>query len=483
MLVYLMSFEKKKNSTKKPTLTDAKRFDCTLKERTSVVSPVLIFNPNNATFPATAFTPGAYTYCYIPQFERYYFVSDWSYALGVWECSCTVDVLASFKTTIGNSSEYVLRSSHSYTTEVSDILYPVTTDYAVTRTIIDLGLNSTGFYILGIISNSSAVSEGAISYYVMTATEMSNFKSYLMSETFLSANGLNNLTEINKELVKVIYNPYQYIVSCKFFPFDYPSSIGTAVTSINFGWWSIPMPARLISGLTLFSKQSQTFTALAHPQESRGRYFNHAPYTEIYLVHPMIGTILLDSNKIEKTNTVMITITADAYSGQGIIDITNTTRGIRLYESVLNLASDIPLAQINTDVIGVARTAIDSAGNIASSIASGVMSGGIGGAIGGAITGAASGILNTIEASIPILQASGQNGNKANYYIPADIYTVHRKVVDEDNTHRGRPLCKIKTISSIPGYILCSDADIDLNCFDMEKDIIVNYMNTGFYYE
>ena len=490
MQVYMFAFAKKKNSTKLPNLANGTRFDMQLKDDTSVLSPALIVNPATTGMP-NPFNPSFFNYVFIPTFSRYYFINDYEFKDGLWTIYLSVDVLASFKNAIGNLSEYVTRSSSTFETSISDKMYPVTTNYAVNKTQLDLGLSSTGFYVLGIISNSSAVSEGAISYYIMTAAEMANFKAYLMSETFLTDNGLNNLQEINKEMIKVLYNPYQYLVSCKFFPLAYPSDTGTAVSSINFGWWSIPMTARQISGLCIFTKQSQQFTAPSHPQASRGRYLNHAPYTEIYLTHPMIGTILLDSNKIEATNKVLIAITADAISGQGVIDITNATRGIRLYESVINFAQDIPLAQINTDVIGLARTAVNSAGSIITGAVAGGMAGAIAGPIGaavggvlGAIVSSPSEILNCLEASVPILQGSGVNGNKANYYFPADIYVINRQIVNEDKANRGRPLCQVKTLNTLPGFILCADAHIDsIVCYDTERSLIKSFLEAGFYYE
>lgn len=502
MIVNLYGFQKKKNSTAQPSISSATVLnDVELKDDTSVLTPVLLINQNTSGMPVP-FVPSYFTYAYIPKFDRYYYINDARWVSGLWELYLSVDVLASFKNTIGNLTEYVLRCSNTFDTSISDITYPVTTNYAVTKSPIDLRLDSTGFYVLGIISNSSAVSEGAISYYIMTAAEMANFKSYLMSETFLTANGLADLEEINKNLVKCIYNPYQYIVSCKYFPMAYPSNEGTAVTSINFGWWTIPQAARLVSGLVIFSKQSQEFTQAAHPQASRGRYLNHAPYTELYVMHPMIGTILLDSNKIEATNKVIITITADGISGQGVIDITNTTRGIRLYESIINFAQDIPLAQINTDVLGLARTAVNSAGDLIAGAAAGMAGGVVGGAVGamiggptggatgafiggavGALAGGGSGILNTIQASIPILQSSGVNGNKANYYFPADFYTVHRQIVNEDNAHRGRPLCQVKTLNTIPGFILCADGHFSASCYESERQAVNDYLRAGFYYE
>ena len=475
MNIYLFGYSKKKNSTIKPSLNMGDSFDCELKEDTSILNPVIIFNQNTEGMPVP-FTPAYYTYAYIDKFERYYFINNWKYVMGgLWECYLSVDVLATYKTLIGNLSEYVLRSASSFSTEISDGIYPCTSNFAVSKSMIDLGLSTTGFYVVGLISNSSSVSEGAVSYYIMTASQMANFKSYLMSETFLSNNGLASLAEMDKNLVKCVYNPYQYIVSCKFFPFAVPSGTGTSVTSVNFGWWSIPQSAKLISGLNTITKQSPSFTAVAHPQASRGRYLNHAPFTEIYVMQPFIGTVLLDSNKIEATNQVMITITCDLISGEAVIDITNTTRGLRLYESVISFAQDIPLAQISQDVIGMARTAVNTVGDIVSGFRSG--------GIAGAITGGASGILNTIESSIPILQSSGVNGNKANYYFPADFYTVHRQVVDEDKAHRGRPLCATRTINTLDGFIMCADAHAEISCLNEERAMIVDFMNNGFYYE
>ena len=474
MNVYLFGFQKKKNSTLQPALTDGTLFPCQLKDDTTVLNPVLVLNASSQGMPVP-FTPSFYTYAFIDKFSRYYIVTDWKYVSGLWECYLSVDALATYKNLIGNLSEYILRSSYTFATEISDGIYPTTTNYAVTKSMIDLGLSTTGFYVVGIISNSSSVSEGAISYYIMTASQMANFKSYLMSETFLSNNGLASLAEIDKNLVKCIYNPYQYIVSCKFFPFTVPSGMGTSVTSVNFGWWTIPQSAKLISGLNTVSKQSPDFTAPEHPQASRGRYLNHAPFTEIYVMQPFIGTVVLDSNKIEATNKVRFTVTCDLISGDAIIDITNMTRGLRLYESVITFAQDIPLAQMSQDVLGMARSAVDTVG--------GAVSGFLSGGIGGAIANAASGIINTLESSIPIMQSSGVNGNKANYYVPADFYVVHRQVVNEDRAHKGRPLCDTKVINTIPGYIVCSDAHAEISCYDTERSTIIDYMNNGFYYE
>lgn len=473
MNVILWSFDKKKNSTARPTITDGTQFtNVQLKEETSVINPVLLFNPNSTGMPVP-FNPSYFNYCLISSFTKYYFIDDWQYLNGIWACYLKEDVLATFRSGIGALSEYVVRSASSYNGYISDLFYPTHTNLSMSRTTLNLGLNLTGFYIIGVINNLSTASTGAITYYFVSATQMANIKSYLMSETFLANNGLNNLQEINKELVKVLYNPYQYIASCKFIPMSFPTS-GTD-ENINFGWWAVPFQGRRMPSVGYVATSNLTFNVSAHPQASRGSYLNHAPYTERYLIHPLIGTILLDSNKIDAGDQILLMITCDVITGEATVQISDTTKNITLYESSIMLGVDIQLAQINTDVINMARTAIDSTANVISKV--GNLD------IVGAISTSATGILNTLESSIPILQTNGSNGNMSMFNLPVNFIQCYRQLVNEDLAHKGRPLCEVKTINTLSGYIQCSDAHAELACYDIERQEIVNYMNTGFYYE
>lgn len=64
-------------------------FSGKLREETSVTSPVVLMELEN---------PSGYNYAYIPEFMRYYFISDMvSVRNGLWRISMQVDVLESFK--------------------------------------------------------------------------------------------------------------------------------------------------------------------------------------------------------------------------------------------------------------------------------------------------------------------------------------------------------------------------------------------------
>lgn len=70
-------------------LTSMNVFSGTLREETSIISPVVLMELEN---------PSSYNYAYIPEFGRYYFINDIvSVRKGLWRISMQVDVLESFK--------------------------------------------------------------------------------------------------------------------------------------------------------------------------------------------------------------------------------------------------------------------------------------------------------------------------------------------------------------------------------------------------
>ena len=83
MLVNLYSFSKRPNSTKQPPVSDPSMkvlSNVQLKEGTNFLNPVLIFSPN---LLSGTFSPSAFNYASIPYWERYYYITDWTWANGV----------------------------------------------------------------------------------------------------------------------------------------------------------------------------------------------------------------------------------------------------------------------------------------------------------------------------------------------------------------------------------------------------------------
>lgn len=76
------------------TLTNGLTLTGSLRNESSVINPTILIETTN---------PSSYNYAYIPEFGRYYFITDMvSVRTNLWRMSLSVDVLMSFKTQILN---------------------------------------------------------------------------------------------------------------------------------------------------------------------------------------------------------------------------------------------------------------------------------------------------------------------------------------------------------------------------------------------
>ena len=494
----LYSFAKKDNSTKQPTLETAKLVQGILKEPCSIMTPIVRIErlTNDAM-------PFQYTYAKWVDAGRYYFIEDWTWVNGLWEVRMKEDVLATFKTQIGNTTEYVLRtdSTTDFNGEITDTTYPATTDIVSESYSLDNIFTTdltVGCYIVGIISGGQTQAVGAISYYAMSSTEFGSFKAKLFSDDNLIAMGLAvldpstgdlipTITDISLELLKTMYNPYQYIVSCIWFPFGksaIPSS--TAVTGIKIGWWDYPT----LTGNRLYAQTfelgNEQFAITAHPQASRGSYLNYAPYTRRTIIG-RFGSVPIDTTLFSVGNKINISYMIDLITGQCYCKISrrdetpSTPAEDLIAERNFLIGVPIQIAQVGTDYLGTAVSALNTIPQIMGGALSGLVSGK--GAVMGAIAGGASGIYNTLQSAMPQVETSGQNGSFLAPVNNTHIVEQFYKIVDEDIEHRGRPLCELRQLNTLSGYILCAEGDIDISCYDNERKEIMRYLTEGFFWE
>ena len=492
------TFAKKDNSTKLPTLETAKVVQGILKEPCSVMNPVIKIErlPNDAM-------PFQYTYAKWVEANRYYFIEDWTWADGLWEVRMKEDVLATYKVAIGNTTEYVLRtdSTVNFNGEITDTAYPATTDI-VTESYSLSNVFTTditvGCYIVGIISGGQTQAVGAISYYAMTSSEFGALKDKLFSEDNLEIMGIIDtsttpptqlVTDLSQEVLKTMYNPYQYVVSCMWFPFGVNAipSINSQ-TGIKIGWWEYPT----LSGNRIYAQTfelgNEQFAITAHPQASRGSYLNYAPYTRRTLVG-RFGSVPIDTTMFVVGNKINISYMIDLITGQCYTKISRRDESVSppsedlLAERNFLLGVPIQIAQVGTDYLGTAVSALNSVNGTFSSAGQGFISGGITGAITGAIAGVANGIYNTRQSAMPQVETSGQNGSFLAPVNNTHVVEQFYKIVDEDISHRGRPLCELRQLNTLSGFILCAEGDIDISCYDNERKEIIRYLTEGFFWE
>lgn len=441
----MYTFNKKLNSTKQPSGSGTS-VSAVMKDNTSVLSPHFILKDFNTSWN------------YIKWGSRYYFVDDIvllsnSHA----EYVCRTDVLATFKSVIGSSSQYVLRAASQYNPYIVDTKYPAKASASLSQTLLSgLAVDSTGIYVIGIISEND--SENAVTYYTLGPSNFSALMQALFDTSYLNAQDIS--TELQKELV----NPMQYVTSCYWFPFTAQQAAGD-MAQIKFGWWDSGVYAGKLSESGRIVSLEATFSLPGHPQVSRGNYLNDAPYTRHTLNCYTFGSIPLDPAPFADGSAGAIQIDVDLYTG--IAQMYVACNGSRLFTTVSQFGVPIQLAQSQGNIVSGALSAL-------------------GGAVGlayGNVVGFAQGIASAVEAAMPQVQSQGANGSKVAFLQTANIVSQFRQLVPEDNVQIGRPLCDVRTISALSGYILCEEADLDFAGSASEKEQVMSYMNSGFYYE
>lgn len=502
--VTFYQFSKRTNSTAQPASGSGTALSCQLKEECDMITPVLIIRN----------VPTGWNYAYIPAFRRYYFINSWRWKNGVWECDLYCDVLASFKTDIGSMSEYILRSSYEYNGQIVDVQYPTTAETRVNATMINTIFQSVfpgGYYVIGIISNDSSAAQGAVTYYQMTSEQLAALKAYMMSDTFLTEQDLNIQTVtdvIPAEILKTLYDPFKYIASCVWIPLpasDYLSSLKTLDNHIKFGWYT---PQTALSGYKLnkngyVKTYSERYAVYGHPQRfGRGVFLDHTPYADRMLFYPPFGSIPINDDSIIGGDSIRVEISVDMIMGDGVLSVYHDRpiddQGSYDYMGLIARVS-APLAV----PIQLAQTSVDVNGSVAA-IETGAITGtvkafagaaakndlSVGGFINtvkdtltGAVNSTFSAIGDVLANPVGQLQTSGTNGSLAQYSVHPYFVQKWKIVANDDNAQKGRPLCDIRTISTIPGFIMVDTPDVRLACMEAERQQIIAFMAGGFFYE
>lgn len=548
------NFSKKYNSTKQPVNTDGHTdFLCNLKDNTSVLDPVLNVYLSGQD-PADTPIGTGYNYAYIPKWNRYYFITNWKYSRGIWIVSLAVDVLASYKTEIGLSTKYVLRSASNYDTFILDNcmtkLPPdrVVAPYKIAGVVKSpfTASNSTtgtdGSFIVGIQGpqpHSDVPCIGGVCYYLMNYGQMKELLDYMTSSTFaqLMKDDAAGLTE---EVVKVLQDPSQYIVSCMWYPWTIVRN-GTATgVQPKLGYWNT---SPLSSGTTALGNQG--FLSLseqlnigsgiaipAHPQESGGdygAYLRAAPYS-LYKFHfEPWGDIEIDGSFITDADDIRCDIEVDLVTGVAALDLYAYKVSGSVYTPLgkyfAQVGVSVGIAQLLYEMQSIEGAAISAAASIVKDAANASIAlsrdervekiraaaeagkitkegaaGFEGMALGAVAAGVGETIQNAVSAGLAYMATPTRNGVNGNYisylghsgidphgntfmtngpYLEATFFLA----ADANNAEIGRPLRQSVQLNTLSGYLICAESDVDIAALESEKAMIGRFLTGGFFYE
>ena len=464
--VNLYAFSKRHNSTLRPS-GNGFVTTCEAHDPVNIMAPLMKFNLSSVI---------DYNYMYVQNWDRYYWIDSWTYDKGIWLATCSIDPLASWRNSIGDMTEYILRSAYDFDGDIMDTTYPLQAETEVVQNFLpdwSVSSGATGCHVVGIVGAA-----GLVEYYKIT--NLPEFGAYMF--------GTNPNSTIWDEIIaddpgvqaggypsfmKAQFNPLQYVVSCIWYPFSIPTT-GSKV-NVYFGYFDSGYQAYKInrSSYTLFSSRIPLHN---HPQYTRGRYLNYAPYTRLRLSALPWGEVDLDTTKFSNkpTNHIYLEAWMDPVTGSTKLYIMNGDN-----ETILVLVGQIgvteQLSQVLKDNLATVTGGL--------SAIAGITQAATGNIIGGIAT-AVSGIGNAVTAQYPDVSTTGTNGARI-AVCPTNIWVTitHQLIVEEDRPNHGRPLCERRKISSLPGYLVISDPDVAIPATKDEIEAIRQHMTNGFFYE
>lgn len=490
-------FSKRINSTKLPTGTPTVK-NGTLRSLCSVTNPEIEFKTMGTTCPAN------FCYAYIPSFNRYYFISDWQADGALWVCKMKEDCLASWRTDIGNTTAYIDRCASFFDGDIVDTQYLTTTNYNISSVAMtspyyqsDDSHPIAGCFVIGVIDSTSGAESqtgGAVTFYALTPAQCKSLMAYLLSDTFLSANGFPAQAtlsqQMTQDMAKAFVKPMDYIVSCVWYPLPVSAFSSANDHVINVGYWVIANTIATGKIVQYMDMEWIKGQIPDHPESAtRGNYLNFAPYSRLEVFIPPFGTIPIDTSYRKLGSYLVGEVRIDPYTGIGKLSIFITNQsnydysfdGVIVAETSAMFGVPVQLAQINGDffhsAVEVVQAGIETAGGIASAITLDA------GGVASHASQAVSHMANAVDYLAPQVRTSGTDGSRLLVKQCPRIICTFVPIVSEDNEEMGRPFRQKKQINLCSGYVKCFEVSVTYPCYDYEKTVIINHLLNGFFWE
>lgn len=461
-VTFYSDFVKKINSTKIPSDAGTK-LDVYLKADCSVLNPVFLIDGINLS----------YNYCYWS--GRYYFITDITLnSNNIYEISCTVDVLASYKTDVGNYTAFVERSASDYDVMVNDnYLSSAQEIVSVDTAYTDIGLG-LGCYIFSVFNING------IQWF---ATEnlgalVSMFNNITYDSSFLGNFPMNVLLGA--------LNFADWMGDVMWIPFnvDQVADISDRQSIMLFGYIEATLSVNFDCYPLTYDKKYASAQLLSLPTNyySDFRKANdiYSGYT-IYL--PGVGTLGLSAIEASEGD-LYLDYGVDFFSGSINYILKHGNASTSEYKIIsqyngqigipipMGKSSGIDGGNLITTMIGAGiSVATEGLGSVAVAKAGESMIGSM--------------VSTAMSAINPNVSISGGAGNRVFLLIHnvVRISVENYQTKDFPQAVAGRPLFENTQISNLSGFVKCGNASVDIAGFESEKAELNGYLNTGFYYE
>ena len=493
--VKFYTFHKRDNSTKRVVTSGTATLEAQnvlLKENTSIINPTLIIHDmgDNLT------SPYALNICYIAEFARYYFVNDWRYIVGAWECDCQVDVLATYRNEIFAANKYVLRSHKVHNKTVVDTLYPSVAwqpsnyVYRVSGTYPSFTFARTisgGIFVVG-IANRDTVNFSAVSYYFMTNSQINDLVYYMMQP---AAELWENLSGFTDTIIRSVYGPFDYIKSCKWFPINPPVQANArAITFGNYTSQILGIP--ISTSVSNWYSEDKTVYLPSDWISFEAKYRCN-PYAHIYIVCNPWGTIELNPLDFTDSREIKLSVYVDYISGVALLKIYKVIQNETYFimQRSAPISVDIALTSSSINIVGTTTGLMGAAAGAVTAFASEGAS-----VVAGVLTAGAS-AANAVANSVPSMSGSiGQTyGNMVS--MDGEIRLIYQSTyfTAENPEELGYPTMENRTLSTLAyhvtnnvvdcsGYVKCADGDVTLSGAMRQEELeVARYLTEGCFLE
>lgn len=476
MEVVFYNHSKRQNSLKLPS--GGVNIPCVLKSETSIVAPILELRLESVP---------TWNYCYISDFARYYYVTDWKYDRGIWTAILSVDVLTSWRDNILNTTAFVEFSSSNFSLHNTDNRVVASNTKSIAKQSIPNELSvfdATGCYILSVISTDANGYNGACAVYALTQPLLKQF-----SEKITSQNFLDGLWE---SLKNMFANPFEAIVSCRWVPFSWGSLSGEDA-EITLTYVKTGVIGKLLSS----NFKGQSVTMNLPRLESSPTFLDTGTFVTATLYLPFVGVVPLDVDAYYKSDTFSIKMNCDVVTGDIVYTIgTSYTDFTSTYSG--NCATTVPLSHNTMDTLGASAGSAGIIGGIVSTVATLVTKKPVKASalarrsktIRNSLLATGASALATIRSAEVHTHTNGALSSRIGSKISLtfELVTIRSTVLDNVRSPEriatvGLPCYRTLKLSTLSGFCKCNGACVTAPATDSELEEMDEAVNNGIYIE
>lgn len=445
------NYSKRINSTAQPS--GGTTVSVELKDDTSIENPTFILL---GQYPDIS---------YVSAFGHYYFVEDRVIMTGNRTMvKCAIDLLATYKSNIGNTTALVARSTSSFNKYLRDDSVSTEVNKVSTaRDAFSMPLGKTGCFILSVVNDVSSAT-GYVCNYIINATGLGEIARWL------SGQGTYDTTwsDVETYLMMQFGDCFDCIRSLRWIPVDYDSAatVGGSFV-VRIGKFNTTTTGYKVTTSDLVKDYTTIDLSDILPTDFRCA----SPYSSVDVFLPYYGLVSLPPEHCR--GSVGIKYAIDVSVGDCLTTIYTTgTDDEKMLASIhYDIGVDVPIAQVGK--------------NLAASISAGT------GVVGSLLSGNINGLINS---GIGLISAAASNGVSckgslggrafSDYtYVTAYVTVCVTTSPDDLATNYGRPLMEVVKINTLSGYVQTINASVSCDCTQAELAKINGMLNEGFFYE